>query len=287
MKSSMEKVTDALYWLLDRQESQPSLGELAAHMQMSPAHAQKLFQQLVGLSPKQFLAVLTRERALERLRNGATVLDAALSSGLSGPGRLHDLLIRTDAMTPGEARRAGAGVQLQYGEGQTPFGPALLAWGERGISFLAFLNSDSTEHALAALQAQWPDARLTAAKQLAGQKLDAIFEPSRDQPLDLWLRGSPFQLQVWQALLVIPAGQHVSYGDLARHLDKPRASRAVGTAVGRNPIAWLIPCHRVITSSGALGGYRWGLETKQLMIGLEAAASHPPAWRRPRPGQAR
>ena len=201
------------------------------------------------------------------------MLDAALDAGLSGPGRLHDLLLTTDAVTPGEARRRGADLTLSTGIGPTPFGPALVAWTERGLTFLAFTRERGEALAREELAAQWPDARFVEAPTEAQRWLGRVFEGSESGPLPLWLRGSPFQLKVWEALLAIPPGTHSSYGQLAAALGKPSASRAVGTAVGRNPVSWLIPCHRVITRSGTLGGYRWGLTTKQAMIGVEAAAA--------------
>ncbi len=265
----------AIHWLIEQREAKPSLQSLAAHLGLSEAHVQKTFQANVGLSPKQFLSLLTRDEAMKRLRRGETVLDAALNSGLSGPGRLHDLLIRTEAMTPGEARRRGEGVAMDFGFGSTPFGKAMLAWSERGISFLGFATNAFEEPLIEHLAQQWPDATLSRDNSGAAKRLNAIFDDTQRQPLRIWLRGSPFQLKIWEALLRIPPDHHVSYGQLARWVGKDNASRAVGTAVGRNPIAWLIPCHRVITSSGALGGYRWGLHTKQLMIGMEATGNLP------------
>jgi AraC family transcriptional regulator of adaptative response/methylated-DNA-[protein]-cysteine methyltransferase len=220
------------------------------------------------VTPKQYLKHLTRNEALRRLREGETVLDAALGSGLSGPGRLHDLLVTTEALTPGEARRRGDGVSMNWGTGQTPFGPALVAWTDKGITFLGFCTGKSADQALSELQAQWPDAVLSQAA--AQPLLDHAFSGAGEQPLKVWLRGSPFQLKVWEALLAIPQGLHCSYGSLAQSLDHPKASRAVGTAVGRNPVSWLIPCHRVITSLGGPGGYRWGIDTKLAMIAFEA-----------------
>lgn len=272
MDSHYDMIADALRYLVVHQAEQPDLASLSKHLGHSEGHVQRTFQAYAGLSPKQFVRMLTRQKALERLTEGANVLDASLDSGLSGPGRLHDLLITTDAMTPGEARRRGAGVQLEYGVGQSPFGPAFVAWNPRGLAFLGFVAEDEGR-CLAELVDQWPDATLRENRTDAERWVEAIFARSQDKPLKVWLRGSPFQLKVWEALLAIPAGRHVSYRDIARHLDKPRASRAVGTAVGRNPVSWLIPCHRVITSAGGLGGYRWGLEAKQAMIGVEAGWS--------------
>ncbi len=270
MTTQYDMVADALHYLVTHQDEQPGLAELSLHLGLSEGHVQRTFQAYAGLSPKQFLKVLTRERAMQRLRAGANVLDAALDSGLSGPGRLHDLLIDTDALTPGEARRKGAGVHMRYGTGATPFGPALVAWTERGISFLGFAREPGENRVFEELCDQWPDAEFEHAPEEARAQLRRIFDGTDAQPLKIWLRGSPFQLQVWRALLAIPVGQHVSYGMIAKSLGKDSASRAVGTAVGRNPVSWLIPCHRVITSTGNLGGYRWGLDTKLAMIGLEA-----------------
>jgi AraC family transcriptional regulator of adaptative response/methylated-DNA-[protein]-cysteine methyltransferase len=264
-------IADALHWLCQNQNDQPSLEQLAAHVGLSPHYLQRLFQDWAGVSPKQFLKYLTKAQAMERLRQGQTVLDSALSSGLSGPGRLHDLLITTQATTPGEARRKGLGVEMKYGYGLTPFGGALLAWTDRGICFLGFCHEQGRPHTWKQLNEQWPDASLSEDHSEANYKLEEIFTENKHQKLKIWLRGSPFQLRVWEALLNIPPGMHCTYGQLASFNGQPGASRATGSAVGRNPVSWLIPCHRVINSLGALGGYRWGTNTKQAIIGYEAA----------------
>ena len=221
--------------------------------------------------PKQFLKYLTKTQATERLVQGQTVLDSALSSGLSGPGRLHDLLITTQAMTPGEAKKKGHGVEVSYGYGITPFGEALLAWTDRGVCFLGFCHEEGKQHTLEEFKGQWPDASLTENSLEASNKLTEIFNEKEHKQLKVWLRGSPFQLRVWEALLNLPAGTHCTYGQLAAFSGNAGASRATGSAIGRNPVSWLIPCHRVINSLGALGGYRWGTNTKQAIIGYEAA----------------
>ena len=266
-------ISEALHWLCQNQQNQPSLEELARHTGLSPHYLQRLFQDWAGVSPKQFLKYLTKAQAMERLRQGRTVLDSALSSGLSGPGRLHDLLITTEAMTPGEAKRRGLGVTMKYGYGMTPFGEALLAWTDRGVCFLGFCHEEGKAHAWAHLIQQWPDADLREDHLQASNKLEGIFTEKDQQKLKIWLRGSPFQLRVWEALLSLPAGTHCTYGQLASFSGHAGASRATGSAIGRNPVSWLIPCHRVITSLGTLGGYRWGTNTKQAMIGYEAAIS--------------
>jgi len=266
-------IGEALHWLCHNQHQQPGLEELAAHIGLSPHYLQRLFQQWVGISPKQFLKYLTKNQAIKRLRRGQTVFDSALDVGLSGPGRLHDLLITTEAVTPGEARRQGAGVEIGYGYGFTPFGEALLAWTDRGICFLGFCHEKGREYSWQHLTDQWPDAKPREHHALAIEKLSGIFTERAHTNLKIWLRGSPFQLQVWEALLQIPTGTHCTYGQLASFTGNAKASRAIGTAVGRNPVSWLIPCHRVINSLGALGGYRWGMDTKQAIIGFEAATS--------------
>lgn len=265
-------IADALHWLCQNQQEQPSLEELAQHVGLSPQYLQRLFQEWAGVSPKQFLKYLTKSQAMERLRLGQSVLDSALSTGLSGPGRLHDLLITTQAITPGEAKRKGLGVEMKYGYGSTPFGEALLAWTERGISFLGFCHEEGRQHSRNQLTQQWPDADLSEDNLTAGRKLTEIFNEKEQQKLKIWLRGSPFQLRVWEALLKIPPGTHCTYGQLALFTGNAGASRATGSAIGRNPVSWLIPCHRVINSLGTLGGYRWGTNTKQAIIGYEAAS---------------
>lgn len=265
-----ETIARALEWLVREHPRQPLLGELAAVMNMSEAHAQKTFQRFAGVTPKQFVQLLNRESALKRLRQGQSVLEAALDSGLSGPGRLHDLLITTDALTPGQARRLGGGVEMSWGTGATPFGQALVAWAPRGITFLAFTLMTTVDDAWQQLLAQWPDADFHRDHEQAQARLGNMFERPAGQDLEVWLRGSPFQLKIWSALLAIPPGWHASYAQIAKLAGHPAAARAAGSAIGSNPVAWLIPCHRVITGLGQFGGYRWGVEVKQAMIGVEA-----------------
>jgi len=268
---TFQRISEALEWLHAHRERQPGLTEVAAAVGVSPGHLQRTFQRWAGVSPKKFLQALTRDAAVARLRRGESVLDAALGSGLSGPGRLHDLLLTTEALTPGEIRRGGAGVRLHFGFGDCPFGHALIAWNERGINFLGFCNAIEPTEALKDLQARWPGADYVRDEIGARDWLERIFAAAPTTPLPLWLRGSPFQLRVWQALLAIPEDTNVSYGQIAQSVGKPGAARAVGRAVGDNPIAWLIPCHRVIRRMGELGGYHWGAATKRVMIGFEHA----------------
>jgi len=266
-----ELVARAIHWVVEHQAEQPELQSLAQEMGVSPYHLQRTFQAWAGVSPKQFLKALTRRAAVDRLLAGSNVLDTAISVGLSGPGRLHDLLVTTEALTPGEIRMHGKGVALDYGFGETPFGEALVAWSRRGLSFLGFCWDSGRDGALDELTTLWANAALTESPAGAEAWLEKIFAASHDRPIPVWLRGSPFQLKVWEALLAIPEGAHASYGSLARFVGQPAAARAVGSAVGANPLAWLIPCHRVIRQAGELGGYRWGPVTKQAMIAYEAA----------------
>jgi AraC family transcriptional regulator of adaptative response/methylated-DNA-[protein]-cysteine methyltransferase len=269
-------VSQTIRWMVEHRGEQPELETLAAAAGISPGHLQRTFQDWAGVSPKQFLKSLTRQSARQRLAAGASVLDAALQSGLSGPGRLHDLMITTEALTPGEIRRKGQGVSLEYGFGESPFGQTLLAWSGRGLNFLGFSDETGPEQALTALRSQWENATFDENSEGAQAWSERIFGGCAEQPLPLWLRGSPFQLKVWEALLSIPEGAHSTYGRLAACIGKPSAARAVGGAVGSNPIAWIIPCHRVIRQLGELGGYRWGSCTKSAMIGYEAARAMGP-----------
>jgi len=267
---NFELVARALRWIAESRLEQPGLKELGDAIGISPHHLQRVFQQWAGVSPKQFLRSLTRTAALERLSAGETVLDSALSSGLSGPGRLHDLLISTEALTPGEIRKKGQGIRLRYGFGECVFGHALISWNQRGINFLGFCNDQPREASLAGMKLHLERAEFVYDNPGARNRLDKIFDRSREQSLSVWLRGSPFQLKVWEALLHIPEGANATYGAIARHLGSPGASQAVGNAVGSNPVSWIIPCHRVIRQMGATGGYRWGIATKSAMIGLES-----------------
>jgi AraC family transcriptional regulator of adaptative response/methylated-DNA-[protein]-cysteine methyltransferase len=271
--TTFQRIAEAIEWLAAHQEQQPDLAAMAKATGMSPHHLQRTFQQWAGVSPKQFVSALTREAALARLRRGESVLDAALGAGLSGPGRLHDLLVSTDALTPGQVRTAGTGVTIRYGFGTSPFGPALIAWTDRGINFLGFCNDVPHGAGQQDLERRWPGARYVRDDGAALEWLDRVFAGTRTAPLPVWLRGSPFQLKVWEALLQIPEDANASYGRIAAHIGRPGASRAVGNAVGENPIAWLIPCHRVIRQTGALGGYHWGMATKAAMLGFEHAAA--------------
>jgi AraC family transcriptional regulator of adaptative response/methylated-DNA-[protein]-cysteine methyltransferase len=268
------RVERALRFLNTHYLRRPTLDEVAAHVHLSPFHFERLFQRWAGTSPKRFLQYLTKEYAKALLQESRSLLDAAYEAGLSGTGRLHDLFVSCEAVTPGEYKRRGKGVTIEYGFHPTPFGECLLAKTERGICALRFLPTPSKPAALRELRDEWPAAEFVKNDSETGEICGGILSgAARDvgAPFHLHLRGTNFQLKVWQALLTIPSGRLTNYSDLAAKLGAPKASRAVGTAVGRNPIAYLIPCHRVIRSLGVIGDYRWGRERKQAMVGWETA----------------
>lgn len=272
-------VRRAIQFLSERWEEQPELDRLAAHLGLSPAHCQKLFKRWCGLSPKEFVQAITVDHARRLLTDSASVLDAAHEVGLSGGGRLHDLFVAHEAMTPGDYKRRGRGLEIAYGFHASPFGEALLLATERGLAGLAFVNEDKGEgrgEALADMTRRWPEAKFVEAPGRTAPHAQRVFDPeqwARERPVRLVLIGTDFEVRVWEALLKIPMGRAVSYADIARHLGRPTASRAVGTAVGRNPISFVVPCHRVLRGDGGLGGYHWGLTRKRALIGWEAGRS--------------
>jgi AraC family transcriptional regulator of adaptative response/methylated-DNA-[protein]-cysteine methyltransferase len=266
------RVERAIRWIDEHRLDQPTLDEVAGAMGLSPFHAQRVFTRWVGVSPKRFLGLLTVEHAKTLLRDAASVLDATYEVGLSGPSRLHDLFVTYEALTPGEYKATGSGLTLRWGVHPTPFGDALIAVTERGVARFAFLAEDELEAEVEAIRGHWPLSRLVPDEAGTAIWVERCFPHGpRAEPLPLLVKGTPFQIQVWRALLRIPEGSTVTYGDLAAALGKPGAARAVGGACRVNPIAFLIPCHRVIRETGALGGYRWGLVRKQAMLAFEQA----------------
>lgn len=265
------RVAKAIRYLEENFRRQPELAEVASAMGISEYHFQRLFRRWAGVSPKRFLQFLTADYARALLRQSATVLDAALEAGLSGPGRLHDLLVSVDAVTPGETRRRGEGLTLRHGIHPTPFGPCLLAASDRGVCALSFVEPGGERAAVEELARRWEHALLTSDPAATAPLAERIFGGAGGEPLTLHLRGTNFQIRVWEALLRIPEGAVATYGQVADGVGEPAAVRAVGSAVGRNPLAFLIPCHRVIRSTGAFGGYAWGLTRKRAMLGWEAA----------------
>ncbi|HSM95158.1 MAG TPA: methylated-DNA--[protein]-cysteine S-methyltransferase [Rhizomicrobium sp.] len=261
----------AIRFLTERYTEQPRLEDAADAVGLSPFHFQRLFTRYVGVSPKSFVGHLTLEHAKRELAKGASVLDAALDSGLSGSSRLHDLSLKIEAMTPGEYARAGRGLSIDYGFADCPFGRVLVMQTEKGVCGLAFGDEGEEEAMLADMTARWPKAVFTPNASQAEKTAQQIFERDGKAQIGLHLLGTPFQIKVWEALLKIPEGRMTTYGALAARLGDAKASRAVGTAVGRNPVSWLIPCHRVLGSDGALHGYHWGLVRKRSMLAMEAA----------------
>ncbi|MBW3630691.1 MAG: methylated-DNA--[protein]-cysteine S-methyltransferase [Gemmatimonadetes bacterium] len=274
MVTSMVRPSEKAIRFLDENfRRQPELAEVAAAVGLSDYHFQRLFRRWAGVSPKRFLQFLTAEYARGLLRDSWTVLDAAYEAGLSGPGRLRDLLVSVDGLTPGEARRQGAGVTIHHGVHSSPFGDCLVAATERGVCALTFLDEAGVPSALAGVAARWPSATLVESPEATRPLAERIFAERTAGPVRLHLDGTNFQIRVWEALLRIPGGSVVTYEQIANSLGSPRAVRAVGTAVGRNPIAYAIPCHRVIRKTGAFGEYRWGAARKRAILGWEAARS--------------
>jgi AraC family transcriptional regulator of adaptative response/methylated-DNA-[protein]-cysteine methyltransferase len=271
-----ERVASVIRYLDQHYSDQPDLSELARGAGLSPFHFHRLFSAWAGVTPKDFLQCLTLEHVKILLRDGANVLDAALNVGLSGPGRLHDLCVTLEAASPGELKSGGAGTKLTYGFADTPFGEALIAETTRGICHLSFINGQGRTGARDHLSNQWPEAKLHRNDQRVEELSANMFtRPSNDKSrprLRAFVRGTPFQIQVWRAMLRVPTGSLTTYGRLSAAIDQPKAARAVGSAVGANPIAFVIPCHRVIRETGVLGHYHWDPIRKRAMIGWEMSA---------------
>jgi AraC family transcriptional regulator, regulatory protein of adaptative response / methylated-DNA-[protein]-cysteine methyltransferase len=263
-------VRRAIEFITTRWRDQPSIEAIADHVGLSPSHFQHVFKRWAGLTPKAFLQAITIERARELLRDSASVLDAAYDVGLSGPGRLHDLFVTHEALTPGDYRRDD--LVLAYGFHPSPFGEAIVVAAPRGMAGLGFVDGDR-EAALADMTRRWPRARLAEDPAATAPYAARAFDPAHwapDTPLRLVMIGTDFEVRVWETLLSVPMGCATTYSDIARKIGRPTAARAVGAAVGKNPISFVVPCHRVLGRSGALTGYHWGLARKQAIIGWEA-----------------
>lgn len=271
-RRNYERIAHAIRFIRAHRADRPDLATVARQLHLSESHFQRLFTAWAGISPKRFLQFLTLEYAKTRIARSGSLLDLTLDAGLSSPGRLHDLFVTFAAMSPGEYQAGGAGLVIRYGVHDTPLGAALLATTARGICNLLFLDATGATDAGVVLRREWPGATLHDDPCVTQPLMDSIFNAaeSANKPLVLHVKGSNFQIQVWRALLQIPPGALVSYQMLAATLGRPTAARAVGNALGRNPVAYLIPCHRVLRESGELGGYRWGLERKAALIGWEA-----------------
>ncbi|MFN2301996.1 MAG: methylated-DNA--[protein]-cysteine S-methyltransferase [Gammaproteobacteria bacterium] len=264
------RIARAIRWLVAHFDAQPSLDEAAAVACMSPAHFSREFHRFAGVSPKLFVKHLTLDHLKARLAAGDDLWSATTSAGLSGLGRVHDHFVTLDAVTPGEYRRGGEGLKIEYGFHDCPFGEVLLAATPRGICFLAFVDADARARALSELQQTSPGAALAENPGATAAQAAQLGVPGV-APVTLCVPGTNFQVQVWRALLRIPEGAITTYAALAAAVGRPTATRAVANAVGANPVSWLIPCHRVIRTSGALGGYRWGLDAKRALLAYEEA----------------
>jgi AraC family transcriptional regulator of adaptative response/methylated-DNA-[protein]-cysteine methyltransferase len=276
LSKDYRRVEHAIEYLEKHFHRQPSLSEIGAAVGLSEYHFQRLFSRWVGISPKRFLQYLTKEYAKKLITDSENILDVTFDAGLSSPGRLHDLFVTCEAMTPGQVKTRGSGVRLIYGIHPSPFGECLLAATERGICALRFLRDANPDDLADWLQQQWPRAMLRHEPDETLLLQRRVFDFSSDQPpapVHLYVQGTNFQIKVWEALLKIPLGRAVAYEDIARHIGMPRAARAVGNAVGRNPIPFLIPCHRVIRKVGDFGNYGEGPARKKAMLGWEAVAA--------------
>lgn len=269
---NFDRIASAISYIREHFKDQPKLEEVAQSVHLSAYHFQRMFSDWAGVSPKQFLQYVSLQHAKKMLGEGhASLFDAAYETGLSGTGRLHDLFVNIEGMTPGEYKQGGCNLQIHYSFAESPFGEVLVASTTKGICHMAFFEEQ--EKALAALQQRFPAAQYRQMTDLIQQNALRIFREdwnALDQ-VKLHLKGTDFQLKVWETLLKIPQGALSSYGEIAGAIGKPKASRAVGTAIGSNPVAYLIPCHRVIRSSGTIGNYRWGESRKTAIIGWEAA----------------
>ncbi|WP_201279036.1 methylated-DNA--[protein]-cysteine S-methyltransferase [Leptolyngbya iicbica] len=276
LASDYERVASAIAFIQSHHHHQPDLATIARHVHLSEHHFQKLFTRWAGVSPKRFVQLLTLENTKQRLTTTQSLLAVALDSGLSSPSRLHDLYVRFEAMTPADYRSGGAGLVISYGLHPTRFGTALIAQTDRGICNLLFCEPHDFRRDVDWLKQQWPQAEFQQQPehtQSVADRLNQSLAGDNQQPLTVLVKGTNFQIQVWRALLTLPLGGLFTYQDIANRIDKPKAARAVGTAIGANPVGYLIPCHRVIRATGDIGGYRWGPLRKTVMLGWEAAQS--------------
>ena len=271
------RIEKAIRYLESNFRNQPSLDDIAASVHLSKYHFQRLFKRWAGISPTQFLHFLTLDYTKRKLAESRSLLDTALDSGLSGPGRLHDLFVTFEAMTPGEYKKMGAGLRVAYGFHPTPFGECLLAVTGKGICHLGFIEDNGRDQAFSVLQNCWPQATFREnpkSTQVIAADIFSVDSRNPTRPFHLLLKGTNFQVQVWRALVALPRGKVFSYQDLAAFIGRPKSVRAVANAIAANPIGYLIPCHRVITNSGVIHRYRWGTARKKAILGWEALADN-------------
>ncbi|MBE92105.1 MAG: 6-O-methylguanine DNA methyltransferase [Idiomarina sp.] len=272
------RIEKAMTYMSEHVSSQPTLEDVAAHVHLSPFHFHRVFCKWAGTTPKRFLQALTLERSKRMLKREDSLMDVSLSMGLSGGSRLYDHFVKLEAVTPGEYRNGGQGVTIQYGVNETPFGKIFVAMTPRGVCRIEFLGSRSADEILVDIGKDWPKGSLVQNDNATNYVANVLFSRLKDgqsNPLSLHVMGTNFQVAVWRALLRIPSGQLASYSQIANALGYPNASRAVGNAVGSNPVAMLIPCHRVIQKSGAIGGYRWGSTKKEMIQAWELLRGDP------------
>ncbi|MGS3178741.1 bifunctional transcriptional activator/DNA repair enzyme AdaA [Aeromonas dhakensis] len=271
--SDYARIADAIRFIASQVARQPTLDEIAAHVHLSPFHFQRLFSRWAGVTPKRYLQVLTLERAKALLQESRPLLEVADTLGLSSGSRLYDHFVQLEAVTPGEYKQRGAGLVIDHGVHDTPFGQAFVALTPRGVCNFSFLDDQAPQTPLAALAHNWPEAELREAPSRTRGVIHTMFDTSKaqDRPISLHVSGTNFQISVWRALLQIPPAKVVSYAQVASAVGNPKAARAVGLAVGANPVALMIPCHRVIQQNGRLGGYHWGETRKQAIHAWEAA----------------
>lgn len=260
-----QRIASAINYIEANTKIQPSLDDIAHHVGLSPFHFQRLFKEWAGISPKKILQYLTLEHAKTWLQQSESILNTSYEVGLSSPGRLHDLFVSMESVTPGEYKSMGKDLLIEYGFHETPFGTCLLAATQRGLTNLIF-TPEKTE-ALSVIENMWRQAQIIENSSIGIPYIQQLFySAAMDQQIPLFVKGTPFQIKVWEALLKIPEGCITTYAHIAAQIHKPKAVRAAGTAIGNNPVAYLIPCHRVLRNSGHIGGYRWGTDRKKAIL---------------------
>ena len=269
-----KRIEKAIHFIEDNFKSQPTLDEIADSVHVSKYHFTRIFKRWAGIGPVQFLQFITLDYTKEKLADSKSLLDASLDAGLSGPGRLHDLFVTFDAMTPGDFKNQGDGLKIEYHFCASPFGECLIAITKRGICHFGFVQRNNRSDALKQLYEAWPGAVFIENSQPIDPLVNRIFNPDQtdeSRPFNILIKGTNFQINIWKALLQIPSGNIVSYQDIAAYMGRPKAFRAVASAIAVNPVAYLIPCHRVIAKSGKIHQYRWGSSRKKAIVGWEAA----------------
>ena len=275
MLEDYDRIEKAIGYIVGHVNSQPSLDDVAEHLNLSPWHFQRLFRRWAGISPKRFLQIQTLEHAKNMLKQSRSVMETTNALGLGSSSRLHDHFVTLEAVTPGEFKTGGRGLDMYWGIHITPFGRALIAVSDRGISHLSFIDEQTQDSCIQEIAENWPNARLTHASKNTASYVQKIFsrQDITGNTIPLFVQGTNFQVNVWRALLRIPPGCLMTYGQLSEMIGKPGSARAVGTAVATNPVAFLIPCHRVIRASGVIGNYRWGSIRKRAILGWETTGT--------------